>query len=50
MNPLSTLASAPAATLTRLATTSTTTGAPTPQHVAPAGWDNRPSWDNWSRR
>jgi hypothetical protein len=50
MNPLSMLANAPAATLTRLATTPTTPGAATPQQIAPAGWDNRPSWDNWSRR
>ncbi|HLL66705.1 MAG TPA: hypothetical protein VK453_13350 [Micromonosporaceae bacterium] len=50
MNPLSVFVNAPAARLARLTTGSTPIRVGEPQRSTPVGWDNRPSWDNWSRR
>ncbi|GEM_PF-5371242 len=51
MNPLAALAAAPPERLAALGVTKAEPASVMPQHPAePVAWDNRPSWDNWSRR
>jgi hypothetical protein len=50
MHPLITLVRIPEAQRRRLAPSTEEPAWPPPSTNAVAGWDNRPSWDNWSRR